>query len=185
MTNQSKITKDPPSSCRKIIAAGNAHLKNLRILNDQLSSQTFINDQERELILPLKSFRHFSSRPILIGEKKREEFFLIITQAFVFLREMEGQLFELGAKIPDCASQLAILEEETSIIKGMMRQALSQFDVMVKSIEEPFELCRNDFPESIDERQGNGTQHHDKDSLGDISPVKPCQEVPHGGEDNQ
>lgn len=185
MANQSKITESPPSSYREIIAAGNTHFKNFHILNNQLSSQTFINDQERELILPLKSFRHFSSRPILIGEKKREEFFLIITQAFVFLRELEVQLFELGAKVPDCASQLTILEEETSIIKGMMRQALSQFDVMVKSIEEPFELCRNDSSESVDESEGNGSQHHDKDALGDISPVKPCQEVPHGMEDSQ
>lgn len=185
MAEQTKITKSAAPSYTEAIDAGNTHFPQLRIFSNQPPCSQFVNNQESELMLPLKSFRYLSSRQRLIGEKKRDEFFLILTQAFTFLHEMEVQIFNLDSKIPVSSSQLAVLEEEASMIKGMIRKALLQFDEMVKSIQEPFQTSRNSLPESVDERQENGSQNHDKDVLGDIPPVKPCQEVPHGEEDNQ
>ena len=179
MTEQTKIAKSAPTSYTEAIDAGNAHFPNRRILCNQPSCGQFVHNQEGKLMLPLKSFRYLSSRQRLIGEKKRDEFFLILTQAFTFLHEMEVQLFKLDSKTPVGSSQLAVLEEEASIIKGMMRKALSQFDEMLKSIEEPFQTCRNDFPESVDESKGDSPQDHDQDAFDDVGPANSSE---HGSE---
>lgn len=171
MTEQTKITESAPTSYTEAICAGNAHFPQRRILCNQPSFCQFVNNRESELMLPLKSFRYLSSRQRLIGEKKRDEFFLILAQAFTFLHEMEVQLFKLDSQTPVGSSQLAVLEEEASMIKGMIRKALLQFDEMAKSIEEPFQTCRNDFPESIDKSKGDSPQDHDQDAFDDIGPV--------------
>lgn len=110
---------------------------------------------------------------------------MCLSQLFISLDSLEINLAKLYTKPVIGASELAVLADKAAELKGMAREALAYFHKAAQSVEPPFQPGGNDFPESVDERQGNGTQHHDKDSLGDISPVKPCQEVPHGGEDNQ
>ncbi len=92
---------------------------------------------------------------------------------------MEVQLFKLDSKIPVSSSQLAVLEEEASMIKGMIRKTLLQFDEMVKSIEGPFQTCRNDFPESVNESKGDSPQDHDQDAFDDVGPANSSE---HGSE---
>lgn len=134
---------------------------------------------------PLKFNGNILPAPFLEFRHKNEEFLLCLSQLFISLDSLEINLAKLYTKPVIGASELAVLADKAAELKGMAREALAYFHKAAQSVEPPFQPGGNDFPESVDERQGNGTQHHDKDSLGDISPVKPCQEVPHGGEDNQ
>lgn len=123
--------------------------------------------------------------PFSTIQGKDEKLLLCLSQLFFSLSSLEVQLAKLYTQPVVDTRKLAILADETAELKSVAREALAYFHEAAKAVEPPFQPSGNDFPESVDESQRNGSQHHDKNTFGDISPVKPCQEVPHGREDNQ
>lgn len=146
---------------------------------------TGIHHQLSKCQRPLKFHGNIFPAPFLKFRRKNEKFLLCLSQLFFSLSSLEVQLAELYMQPSVDTRELAILADKAAELKGVAREALAYFHEAAKAVEHSFQPRGNDAPELVDESQGNGSQHHDKDALGDINPVKPCQEFPHGREDNR
>lgn len=154
-------------------------------INDQMTSPCVFDNELDEFRIPFEALRGFRSTPSCMIQSKDEELLLRLSELFFFLRRLELRLVDLCLKDSVDLKKLSVLADEVTELKGVAREALAYFHDAAKAVEPPFQPSGNDAPESVDESQRNGSQHHDKNTFGDISPVKPCQEVPHGREDNQ
>lgn len=177
-TQKSPIKEESPSARSNEVNASQARRIGLR---DQVGFHGFGNNDIREFRVPVEALRSFRFTPRFMVQSKEEELLLRVSELFFFLRRLELDLVDLCLKDSVDLKKLSVLADEVTELKSVAREALTYFHEAAQSVEPPFQPSGNDASESVDESQRNGSKNHDENALDDISPVKPCQEVPHDG----
>lgn len=149
---------------------------------DQPGFMSLADNNISKFRVPFETLCSVPFSPRFMIQSKKEELLLRLSELFFFLRRLELCLVDLCLKDFVDKGKLSILADEVGELKGVAREALAYFHEAAKAVEPPFHPSSNDSPESVDECQSDGSKNHDENALGDISPVKPSQEVPHDGE---
>ena len=146
---------------------------------DQVGFYGFGNNDIREFRVPVEALRNFRFTPRFMIQSKKEELLLRLSELFFFLRRLELCLVDLCLKDSVDLKKLSVLADEVTELKGVAREALAYFHEAAQSIEPPFQPSGNDFPESVEESQGDCGANCDADSFNNVDPVNSSE---HGGE---
>ena len=148
--------------------------------------------------IPLKVFREIVNiNSLTPSNHSWKELELRLCEARAFLGVLEKQLFQLERSAPGISKELAVLRDEVAQIGYVVADAQEEVEFAAKgnrNVTAELAKAYKRFPELLSE-DGNESGSYDDEKPGNSifhnvnpvepGPVEPCQEIPHGKEDNQ